>query len=286
MSERTVAALVREGARQLAAAGIEDANFDAAQLFMAAADLDRTGLLLAGDQIPEEDAVVRFRSGLSRRLAGEPLQYVLGEWDFYGNRFAVGPGVLIPRPETEELTDLCVRALCGRDRTVVYDLCAGSGCIGVSVAAACENADVYLIERYDAAFSYLRRNIPDRLRDRTHPVRRDLFAGPDPQLPPPWLIVSNPPYIPAGEISSLQPEVLKEPATALDGGVDGMDFYRAIAALWYPVLEPGGILALECGEEQAAPVSRMFPGARVTLRNDAYGTQRFVWLQKEQKGKD
>ncbi|MBQ7689157.1 MAG: peptide chain release factor N(5)-glutamine methyltransferase [Clostridia bacterium] len=271
---------VRDGELLLASQNVPDADFDAKQLFMHAAGMDQTAYALQKDCVPGETVSARFRSLLERRIAGEPLQYILGEWDFCGNRFYVGEGVLIPRPETEELTQFCIESVLSHGYRTVYDLCAGSGCIGISIAAACKQTQVYLVERYDAAIGYMQKNIPAEFKRRLHVVRRDVFTGPDPELPAPELLVSNPPYIPSAELCSLQTEVQREPATALDGGIDGLDFYRAIASRWLPVVCAGGMLAFECGETQAMKIASLFAPAKTQIKKDIYGADRFVVAEK------
>lgn len=192
-----------------------------------------------------------------RRLKNEPLQYILGKWEFYSNEFYVGEGVLIPRPETELLVDVAVDTLKNTENPVCFDLCAGSGCIGISVAKAVNNSSVYLLEKSDKAFAYLTKNIAFNSASNCDAVNGDLFEGCK------WniqadLILSNPPYICSDIISTLQPEVQKEPLMALDGGDDGLVFYRALADIWLDSLKTGGTLAVEIGEEQGKTVKCIF----------------------------
>ena len=223
---------------------------------------------------PERDA---YEALLRRRAAGEPLQYILGQWDFRGEPFAVGPGVLIPRPETEQLAELCIEAARARGAITVYDLCAGTGCIGLTVAKACPQARVYLLELHEGALSYLKQNEAAFSLPHTHIVQADVLKGLPETLPAPDLIVSNPPYIRAGELPGLQREVGFEPATALDGGEDGYVFYRAIAEKWLPLLPRGGFAAVECGEGQPETVAGLFGRTLdCAVVKDLYGVPRFV----------
>lgn len=205
-----------------------------------------------------EDVLCENAFGLAkRRLENEPLQYILGKWEFYSNEFYVGEGVLIPRPETELLVDIAVDTLKNTENPVCFDLCAGSGCIGISVAKSVNNSSVYLLEKSDKAFAYLTKNIAFNSASNCDAVNGDLFDGCK------WniqadLILSNPPYICSDIISTLQPEVQKEPLMALDGGDDGLVFYRALADIWLDSLKTGGTLAVEIGEEQGEAVKCIF----------------------------
>ncbi|MCM1114908.1 MAG: peptide chain release factor N(5)-glutamine methyltransferase [Clostridium sp.] len=210
---------------------------------------------------------------LWRVKSDEPLQYVIGKWDFYESEFYVGEGVLIPRPETEELVELAVKSIKSIGNCVVYDLCAGSGCIGISVAKACPDAMVYMVEKSEQALFYLNKNADGICNVKV--IQGDIHADMD--LPDADVIISNPPYIKTSDISDLQAEVLKEPVMALDGGSDGLDFYRIINNNWYTKLKPEGRLFLEIGEEQGEsiiPVLNHFENIKVL--KDLYGNDRMV----------
>ncbi|MDR1734708.1 MAG: peptide chain release factor N(5)-glutamine methyltransferase [Oscillospiraceae bacterium] len=242
--------------RFLRAAGVEDARWEIARLAR------------------EELNSIQFNSILRRRASGIPLQYLLGTSDFYGYTFAVGEGVLIPRPETEYLV---AYALNGMElNSIVYDLCAGSGCIGVSIAKEQPQAEVYLFELSEEALFYSRKNAGDL--PNTYILRQDITTPPPANLPRPDVIVSNPPYIPTEELPILQREVQKEPPMALDGGTDGLYFYHAIAKYWLPLLRPAGRFVVECGEEQPIIVAQMFANAGYPARTakDCFGVERFV----------
>lgn len=195
---------------------------------------------------------------VDERKNGRPLQYILGKWDFYDRTFFVGDGVLIPRPETETLVSCALDFLKSKKSPVVYDLCAGSGCIGITLAVLRPDAEVYLFEKEEAAFYYLLKNIEYHRADNAHAVKCDISDFDASRLPEADIILSNPPYIPSGEICSLQKEVTNEPHTALDGGVDGLDFYRIICEKWACKIKPGGMLAFECGENQSKSVCDIF----------------------------
>lgn len=211
----------------------------------------------------------------ARRAAGEPLQYLFGAWEFYGLRFLVGEGVLIPRPETELLAELSIRLL--KNGGKMLDLCSGTGCIAV-VAAKNTPAEIYAVERYGEAFSYLQKNIA------LH--RTDVTAILGDALDPAVLsasdfdvIVSNPPYLTKAEMTELQREVRHEPPAALYGGEDGLDFYRGLIPLWKNRLKKGGTLAVEVGDGQAAAVAEIFSAAGLSadVLNDYQGIGRVVY---------
>lgn len=269
--------LFRSGVEVLNAAESEDAEFDARELLLFAADLSAAEFLLRRGEQADEETVRKFTKLTLRRQSGEPLQYIIGKCDFYGNVFFVGNGVLIPRPETEQLTDICIDIIKKRNIKVVFDLCAGSGCIGISIAKACPQTTVYLFEKYEAAAYYCQKNIGASDLDNAFFVSADIFDGIPADLPEPQLIVSNPPYIPSIDISGLQAEVLREPLSALDGGADGLDFYHAIAEQWIACCKGLGYCAVECGEEQAAAIGEIFsPYGQSEIIRDIYGAERFV----------
>lgn len=254
MSDRaSLAARLREG-------GIEAADFEAAQLLAA-----------SPDRAVPEDLVIR-------RLQGEPLQYLLGEWEFWGMTFAVGKGVLIPRPDTEILVEEGLAALQGTEAPRVLDLCAGSGCVALALAQERPDAAVTAVEWDPAAYAYLEKNVA-ALGGSVTPARADVLAPP----PAGWggfdLITANPPYLTAEEMTALSPEVRREPPQALFGGKDGLDFYRAIRDRWLPLLKPGGTLALEIGWRQAGAVCAIFAPCAPRVRKDYGGNDRVVILK-------
>lgn len=214
--------------------GIEAAGFEAKQIVQFAKS--------------EEDALVLA----NKRISGEPLQYLLGAWEFYGLPFCVGEGVLIPRADTERLVDIALEII-GDKRIKVADLCAGSGAVAVAVAKN-SKAEVAAIEKSDIAFCYLERNV--KLNGAAVKcIKGDIFDEYDEKYD---LILSNPPYIPTSVIDGLSEEVKKEPKMALDGGEDGLIFYKHITSAWKRALNEGGTLAVEIGYDQAESVSALF----------------------------
>ena len=214
-----------------------------------------------------------------RRAKHEPLQYLLGAWEFYGLHIEVGEGVLIPRADTETLVDAAVSFLHHRNAPRVVDLCTGSGCIALAVRANLPSAEVTGIDISADALRYAEKNaaalFPDvRLccGDVLSPETAAAFAGLD-------CITCNPPYLSEADMAVLQKEVTYEPALALFGGADGLDFYRSVTALWRHTLQSGGMLAYEVGIGQHEAVSEImaengFTGIRVIP--DLNGTARVV----------
>lgn len=224
-----------------------------------------------------EDLIImkKFADMLWQIKSGEPLQYVIGRWDFYESEFHVGRGVLIPRPETEELTELVIdnaKRLCS---PVVFDLCSGSGCIGISIAKALPSSTVYCVEKSEEALQYLLKNAESISNVKV--VNSDINYPSD--IKNADIIVSNPPYIKSSDLSTLQSEVQFEPSMALDGGADGLDFYRIIAEKWNSNLKENGMLFLEIGEDQGEAVYEILEKQgfkEIEVIKDMYGNNRMV----------
>lgn len=275
----TAEQVLRTAAEKLRTAQIENASFDASCLVENITGLSRTKIMLCDDDIADEQAELVERAVL-RRISGEPLQYILGEWDFFGRTFEVGEGVLVPRPETELLVELALEKLRNVRYPVVFDLCAGSGCVGLTIAAERPDAHVWLFEKYDEAFHYLKRNIKKLGLTNVQAVQHDITLGYDDKISEtPDLIVSNPPYLRTDELDGLSTEVMHEPATALDGGKDGVDFYRIIASRWLPNVNKHGGIIFECDPSQTLEIADMLmPYAmRVKIVTDIFGLQRAVY---------
>ena len=253
---------LRETEAALAKAGVEAAAFEAKELVAAARN------------------EAELADWLTRRLRGEPLQYLLGEWEFWGLTLAVGEGVLIPQPDTEILVEQGLDAIRAVSQPRVLDLCAGSGCVGLAVAKERPDAAVTAVEWYPEALGYLERNIA-ALDLPVKAVQADVLAAPPTELAGPWdLILSNPPYLAPQEEVLLAPEVLRQPRQALFGGRDGLDFYRAIRESWLPLLKPGGTLAVEIGWQQKAAVLALFEGFAPRCIPDYGGRDRVIRMQK------
>lgn len=267
--------LLLETAALFRAAGIPDPEVDGALLLSHLTGRAPLSLRLDTDTILADDVLARFLALREKRLRRVPLQYLTGEASFLGQVFRVDERVLIPRPETEMLVERAVAALAGRTSPRVLDLCCGSGCIGVSVKLARPDAQVTLTDASEGALSVARENAR-RLGAQADFRLGDLFAPVEGTFD---AILSNPPYIPAADCLTLQEEVRREPLMALDGGADGLDFYRRIAAEAPSRLTDGGVLLMEIGWDQGESVPallRQAGFAEVRAHEDFQGILRVV----------
>jgi release factor glutamine methyltransferase len=256
---KTVKEIYSDAKKRLCDAGIENPAFDAACILEKHTGLDRNQLRLSGDTAASCD-MAGLWADIERRVRREPLQYILGVWGFYGLDFFVGEGVLIPRPDTEILCETAVNFLKGRNNSKLIELCAGSGCLSTAVAKNVENCSLFCVEISNDAIFYLEKNLKHHgLFENTEIIKADMLAEETARLLPFGVdaIVCNPPYIKSGDIAALQPEVAQfEPRLALDGGGDGLIFYRA-AKNYLPLLSPGGMAAFEVGAGQADEVAAL-----------------------------
>ena len=255
----------------------DDAAFSVKELVCSTFGVDRTWLIVNSEKNVDENKLDEFLEKIKKLASGYPLQYLVGEWSFYGNDFIVGEGVLIPRPESEELVDMVRSIYPPESEFVLFDLCSGSGCIGISIAKIYPKAKIYLFEKSDDAIKYIEKNIALNGVENVVLLKWDIIKEPYTQVSPD-IIISNPPYIKSDVISTLQTEVHHEPLMALDGGEDGLIFYRAIANLWLGLLNDGGFAAVEHGDEQGEDVSNIFKSVLrdVKVIKDIFGNTRFV----------
>lgn len=239
-------------------AGIEAAALEARLIAATAAGKSTEKLLRDMRYYATDEVERRAEEMVQRRLAGEPVAYITGVWEFRGLPMEVSRDVLIPRIDTEVLAELAIKYLRGTGRldARVLDLCSGTGCVGCAIAAELPRVRVVLADVSAAAMDISRRNV-----ERNGLGGRVSFLPADVTKQPPLmtgsfdLVVSNPPYIPTMEILTLDPSVRDyEPVWALDGGEDGLDFYRAILKNWALVIRQGGELMFEVGEDQAERV--------------------------------
>ncbi|MBK7858456.1 MAG: peptide chain release factor N(5)-glutamine methyltransferase [Archangiaceae bacterium] len=237
----------------------EKANVDAprltAELLLGhSLKVDRVTLYTQLDRPLNKDELGAYRALIQRRVGGEPTQYLTGQKEFYGRRFQVDARVLIPRPETELLVEAVLK-LCAKDApSRVLDLCTGSGCIAVTIACERPQASVWATDLLADACAVAKLNAEALgAGGRVTVLQGDLLAA-VPQGPRFDVVVSNPPYVMAAELPTLQREVQREPRAALDGGADGLDLVRRIAEAAPPYLKAGGTLALEIGDGQGDAV--------------------------------
>ena len=258
--------------------GIEDFAYDARLILENVLSIGHNEWLISLNKtIPSEKLALLYEK-LEKRQNRYPLQYILGEWSFYKYSFKVGEGVLIPRSDTEILVEKCCEYLKTVKQPKVLDLCAGSGCIGISIAKDFPQSDVFAVEKFDSALEYLNRNIEHNNATNVTVIKGDVLAG-DGSDGVYNLIVSNPPYIPPCEMEIISPETRFEPKTALLGGQDGTLFYKAIVKEYKNSLTKGGMLAFELGINEDRKVAEILKTAdfkNITVTKDFNGINRVV----------
>lgn len=244
----------REIRDQFHNAGIENADWDASLLIehFCKVEMGRIPLFPDADYI---DAALL--EAVKKRTARYPLQYLIGEWQFWRQTYEVSPDCLIPRPDTEILVEEAIRRL--PPDACFADLCTGSGCIAISVLAERPDTHAIALEKYAATLALAERNATrNGVRERFSPLLADVLdpncLGDEARFD---AVLSNPPYIPAEVLSTLAPEPLAEPRVALDGGADGLIFYRAILKQYARLLRPNGFMLLEIGFDQAEDVTKI-----------------------------
>ena len=261
MDPRMAAGMV---AGMLQASGCPDPDFDAVELTRLVTGQDPR---LSETPLTEEQAA-RLARLAALRFERRPLQYIEGKWGFLDFEVQVGEGVLIPRQDSEAICLKAIDLLKGQAAPAVLDLCAGSGCLGLAVKSRCPAARVTAVEKSAEALPWLQKNAAEALPgfDAAHPAlnvqQGDVFQWNKGQAEGQFdLILANPPYLTAEEMRTLQPKVEFEPAMALDGGEDGLDFYRHIAKAYRPLTRPGGWLVMEFGWQQWEPVKALLEAA-------------------------
>ncbi len=250
------------GSELLVRSGVKDPEVKLTELIAFVTGLDYSQIRLkrlTGSLSLSTEEEERLFSLLQRLIAGEPLQYITGYTDFYGLVFHTRKGVLIPRFDTECVVDAVLSSLPENGR--VLDLCTGSGCIGITLAvrggavAVCADISPEALALAEENAGLM------KVQDRVKVVRHDILRDDPKSLGLFDCVVSNPPYIPSGNISSLDAEVKNEPSLALDGGKDGLDFYRAIVSRYVGCLRPGGTVTVECGIGQHEQIALLFAEA-------------------------
>lgn len=269
-------ALLKECCNILTSNGIENAYYEAVWIFQAV--LGEANIYNRKTDISDNDEKT-VRDMIDRRCHGYPLQYLLGEWEFYGYRIFVGEGVLIPRQDTETLVELASDMYKTAKDITVIDLCSGSGCIGIVLEKQL-GCKTYLVEKSEEALKYLKKNLA------FHNCKSEIICGDvldiktAASIPQADLIVCNPPYLTAEDMQNLQTEVKAEPAEALYGGEDGLEFYRSVTRIWKDRLKAGGRLMFEIGMGQENDVSQIMIQngfKNVRFRKDLCGVNRVVF---------
>lgn len=259
---------------------IEDFMFETRCILEHALNLNYSKLLANANTVLSDAQTTTIQKIADKRISGYPLQYILGEWEFFGLPFYVGEGVLIPRQDTETLVETILNKFATYCKPRIADLCSGSGCIAIALDKNLHNADICAVEYSDAALKFLTKNIQLNSSSVTaykgNVLSQDFcsaFSGLD-------IIVSNPPYLTAEDMEKLQTEVSFEPEMALQGGGDGLLFYRNITALWKHCLKENGMIFYEIGIHQERDVSDilMHNGFRdIGTATDLSGITRVVY---------
>lgn len=250
---------------RLREAGIESPRFEARQLATS----------LSGAALEQ---------AIARRCTGYPLQYILGEWDFYKETYEVSEHCLIPRADTEHLVEQAIKMLPTGARFL--DLCTGSGCVAISTLCARPDVQAQAVDLFEETLALAGRNaLRNRVTDRLELVRADVLSAPPESFEPGSMdaILANPPYIRSDVMPTLQREVQHEPSAALCGGVDGLDFYRAILDGWRGLLRPRGFFLFEIGYDQTQALTAMGAerGFSATVWQDFGGKDRVVLLKPQ-----
>lgn len=257
--------------------GFDDANFEARLIAMHAFGVTQNQLLLKTAVCDDEEKLKNAHDMLMRRINHEPLQYILGTWQFFGLDFSVGKGVLIPRADTEILVETALEII-GNKSLKVVDLCSGSGCIAVAINKNTQ-CDVTAVELSDDALDYLKVNCQinnANVKIIKGDVLDENFAAGFDAVD---VIVSNPPYLDYDDMKNLQEEVKHEPQMALFGGDDGLEYYRQITKIWKKNLDIGGYIIFEVGINQSGDVAKILAEngfESIKCVNDLNGIKRVV----------
>ena len=269
--------------KKLEAVGIEDYIFEAREIIKHITGLSSAQILTNYNRKLSEFQQNNLTAILHQREVRYPLQYIFTKWSFYGREYFVGPGVLVPRADTETVIDECKEYLENKENLCILDLCAGSGCIGITLGKEFPEAEVTMVEKYQEALLYAEKNIALNNADNVKAVKGDVFESSEADYEYD-LIVSNPPYIPKEEMTLISPETKFEPETALLAGDGGMEFYKAIIKNYTDSLKHGGMLCFEVGFNQSEQVAELFKSAGYTdisVKKDINGINRSVSAIKE-----
>lgn len=279
--------IYKKSVSMLEECGNPSADFEVRTLMECFFKIGRISFLSSGNQNANPTKENDFFSALKERISGYPLQYILRQWSFMDCEFSVGEGVLIPRDDTEVCVRECINIIqkSGKQKPIIIDLCSGNGAIAVSLAKKFPDSCIFALELSETAFGYLKENI--KINGCTNNIistNGDIFRCFEDFHDGFFdIIISNPPYIKTEELPYLQKEVTFEPKMALDGGADGLKFYRCIAENWFSKLKDGGSVVLEIGENQGNDVSDIFRkcgGKNINVINDIQNLERTVTVLK------
>ena len=265
--------------KELSDAGIEDYSFETKQILRHITGMTSAEILANYWSALSPETEKKLIEIIEKRKNRYPLQYIFGEWDFYGRPFFVGEGVLIPRSDTEVLIDEALCILKENKTPKILDLCSGSGCIGITLAKELPDSSVTLVEKFDEALNFAKKNITLNSADNVRAEKGDVLEGDFVKSETFDLIASNPPYIPESEIPLTSPEVRFEPETALFVGEEPMKFYKAIIENYADSLKTGGAFCFEAGLGKADAVANLLLNAgfkNINKRKDLNGIERAV----------
>ncbi len=273
--------------KKLEAAGIKDYVFEAKQIIMHITGFTPSQILTDYNKKLTEFQENNLIALIHQREVHYPLQYIFGNWEFYGRPFRVGVGVLIPRSDTETVVEAAIEELKETENPKILDLCAGSGCIGITLGLEIPAATVTMVEKYDEALRYALYNIVLNEAVNTVALKGDVFQKPDFEDGEFDMIISNPPYIPESEMKYCSPEVKFEPQAALLAEDGGLEFYKAIIENYTPCLKNGGRLCFEVGFSQGEKVRELLKANGfydIKIKNDLNGIGRCVIGTKNNGG--
>lgn len=266
---------------ELRQAGVAGFQLEARELICYALNIPREEFHQKRTMLVFERDDQRIRQLVQRRLSGTPIQHITGQWEFYSLPLDVSRDTLIPRADTETLVEVAIDELQNRSRGRLLDLCCGSGCVGIAVLKNLPDSFTgVLADKSNAALHVARKNLMRHyLSARAYTVTVDAMTDAPESLGRFNFITCNPPYIPTRDIETLDIEVRQEPMMALDGGDDGLDFYRTIPRTFRSVLAPGGTLAFEVGIGQCYSVMDILEREgykNIRSKNDLCGIERVV----------
>lgn len=280
---RTYNQIFLDARKRLKDYGVEAYSLEARVILAHAAEKSMEALMRDINLYSATGVEERVEELMARRLKGEPVAYITGEWEFYGIPLEITSGVLIPRVDTEVLVDTVVLALKGRKMDArILDLCSGSGCIGCAIAKTLPATRVVMVDSSRKALELSKINADKNdLFPRVSFMEADVMGMPPMMLGSFDILVCNPPYIPTADIETLDISVKDyEPRAALDGGEDGLDFYRAVLKRWKNVVRIGGLMMFEVGVDQANAVAALMRDAGITeigFAKDTLGIERVVY---------
>lgn len=289
---QTIQQVLRKAIELLRSREISEPRLSAELLFAHALGCKRIDLYLKFDKPVDERELEIYRSYIRRRLQHEPVQYIIGETEFYGLSLAVDRSVLIPRPETEILVEKVLEIVKKKtEDTQALDIGTGSGNIPIAIAYHCSTVRFTTIEASERAIAIARKNIErHRLQERIHCIHHDIFSEGAIEQQRYDLIVSNPPYITLDEMAELQPEVREyEPAFAATDGDNGLRFYERIAELHPALLKEDGIVVVEIGYGQCEEVKKIFTASGLTniiVHKDYSRIDRVIIARKQRNEKN